>query len=188
MTLGRWTHNTVGVTLVVGLMACGTAPGEVGQPLPRVPVRAMAPVADSAVPAQTEPMSTEPTSTEPTDPSTDLHLLFGTVRGRHVPPAVAEDVASVVAGTNRFALELYGRVAGEQVGKNVVIGPYSISTALGMVYAGADGIRHDEMSMVLRADLILKLADPRSTDGSANGPSSESPSSSRPIRSPRRRC
>ena len=43
----------------------------------------------------------------------------------------------VVAGNNKFALELYGKLENQQ--DNLFLSPYSISTALAMTYAGARG-------------------------------------------------
>ena len=48
------------------------------------------------------------------------------------------DVASVVGGNNRFALDLYARLRTEQ-SDNLFFSPGSISTALAMTYAGARG-------------------------------------------------
>src|SRR5947209_2873052 len=51
--------------------------------------------------------------------------------GRPVDP-------DLIAGNNRFALDLYRKIAGAQEG-NFVYSPYSISQAVAMVYLGADG-------------------------------------------------
>jgi serpin B len=58
------------------------------------------------------------------------------------------DVAAVVEGNTRFAVDLYQRLIGEQTG-NVLFSPYSISTALAMTYAGARGKTEAEMAEVL---------------------------------------
>ncbi len=60
-----------------------------------------------------------------------------------------ENVAQrVVSGNTEFALDLY-RKLGEKPG-NVFFSPYSISTALGMTWAGARGATADQMEKVLR--------------------------------------
>jgi serpin B len=56
----------------------------------------------------------------------------------------------LVAGNNRFALELYGKLKNEK--SNVFVSPYSISTALAMVYAGARGETAASMEKVLHFD------------------------------------
>ena len=55
--------------------------------------------------------------------------------------------AEVVKGNTAFALDLYARLGGE--GGNLFISPVSISTALGMTYAGAGGETAKQMSEVL---------------------------------------
>ena len=51
-------------------------------------------------------------------------------------PAGDADVKTLVQGNNEFAFDLYAQLAKEQKG-NIFFSPYSISTALGMTYAGA---------------------------------------------------
>jgi serpin B len=58
-----------------------------------------------------------------------------------------EDVAALAAGGNEFALDMYGRLAGEG---NLFFSPYSISTALAMTAAGARGETESEMAATLR--------------------------------------
>ena len=62
------------------------------------------------------------------------------------------DVATVVGGNNRFALDLYARLRTEQSG-NLFFSPSSISTALAMTYAGARGDTESEMAKVLHFTL-----------------------------------
>jgi len=57
------------------------------------------------------------------------------------------DAEVVVEGNNRFALELYAKLAGR--GENLFFSPYSISTALAMTYAGAQGETETQMAKVL---------------------------------------
>jgi serpin B len=71
-------------------------------------------------------------------------------------PAAAEssdpDVAAVVRGNNEFALDLYHQLLGES-NQNVILSPYSISSALAMTYAGARGATETQMGDVLHVTL-----------------------------------
>lgn len=60
------------------------------------------------------------------------------------------DRDKLVVGNNRFALDLYGKLKDEK--GNVFVSPYSISTALAMVYAGARGETAGSMAKVLHFD------------------------------------
>jgi serpin B len=53
----------------------------------------------------------------------------------------------VVAGNNKFALELYAKLQSQQ--GNLFLSPYSISTALAMAYAGARGQTEKQMADTL---------------------------------------
>jgi len=53
----------------------------------------------------------------------------------------------VVEGNNRFAVELYEQLRGQE--GNLFFSPYSISTALAMTYAGAGGQTEKQMAEVL---------------------------------------
>lgn len=64
------------------------------------------------------------------------------------PPAALPAPASVTAGQTEFGIELYRRL-GAQPG-NIFLSPASISMALGMVYAGAEGETAAEMARALR--------------------------------------
>lgn len=73
------------------------------------------------------------------------------------PPAVAgpstpaADQKHVVAGATAFALDLYARLRTRK--GNVFLSPWSITTALGMTYAGAKGITAREMAKALHFSL-----------------------------------
>ena len=66
-----------------------------------------------------------------------------------VPP---EDLKALVEGNNRFAIDLYKQVAAKTDG-NIILSPYSISSALAMTYAGARGQTAEEMRKVLHFTL-----------------------------------
>jgi serpin B len=75
------------------------------------------------------------------------------VREADAQPAKAPDadVANLVTGNDEFALALYERLAAKD--GNLFFSPYSISTALGMTYAGARGNTAEEMKSTLRFHL-----------------------------------
>jgi serpin B len=64
---------------------------------------------------------------------------------------MAKDLETLVEGNNAFAFDLYGRLS-QQPG-NKFFSPYSISTALGMTYAGARGNTAKEMAQTLHFTL-----------------------------------
>lgn len=82
-----------------------------------------------------------------------MKLLYGAVRERNVDPkADGRDATAAVRGLNEFAIDLYRRTLAEK-GGNVVVGPYSVVTALGMIYGGANGTTADEMAAVLHTGM-----------------------------------
>ncbi len=52
-----------------------------------------------------------------------------------------EGIAEVVTANNQFAIDMYQQINGksEQVDKNIFFSPYSLSTAMAMLYAAAEG-------------------------------------------------
>lgn len=69
-----------------------------------------------------------------------------------IPAAAApSDLATLVRDNTAFALALYGRLAPAE--GNLNFSPYSISTALGMTYAGARGNTEKEMAEALHFSL-----------------------------------
>ena len=61
------------------------------------------------------------------------------------------DVAQAVKDNNRFALEIYGKLAAGE--GNLFLSPYSITTALAMTYAGAKGQTAEQMAKTLHYTL-----------------------------------
>jgi serpin B len=61
------------------------------------------------------------------------------------------DVKTLAADTNAFAADLYGRLASEK--GNLFFSPYSIESALAMVYGGARGETAGQMARVLHFSL-----------------------------------
>lgn len=66
--------------------------------------------------------------------------------------AEAADLAALVDGNNEFALALHRKLAAKSDG-NFVMSPFSISTALAIVHAGARGETADEMAKALHFKL-----------------------------------
>jgi len=71
-----------------------------------------------------------------------------------------KDLAEVAAGNNRFALDLYAKLAAGRKGKNLFFSPNSISTALAMTRAGARGNTAKEMDKVLHFTLAQDKLNP----------------------------
>jgi serpin B len=115
--------------------ACGSVQRDTGSP----PLTAGAP----------------PSTSLPTKPVTrnGVKLLYGSVRERNIDPkADGRDATAAVTGLNEFAIDLY-RASLADKGGNVVVGPYSVVTALGMIYSGASGTTADEMAAVLHTGM-----------------------------------
>lgn len=96
-----------------------------------------------------------PTTTGPTptvaDPGTRAEVFTpGEVIRVDLPrtsPAVTDaDIAAVVAADTAFGLDLFQVAAGAE---NLMVSPYSIATALSMLYPGARGITATEIADVL---------------------------------------
>jgi len=67
------------------------------------------------------------------------------------PDAPSGDLATLVQGNNRFGLELYRSLSGQD--GNLFFSPFSISLALAMTYAGARGDTEAQMADALNFDL-----------------------------------
>lgn len=65
---------------------------------------------------------------------------------------VANDEKAVANSCNAFATDLYGRLRSENSG-NLFFSPYSVSVALAMTYAGAEGQTGEQMAKVLHFPL-----------------------------------
>jgi serpin B len=68
------------------------------------------------------------------------------------PPAISPDAKALAQSSTQFAADLYARLAAKESG-NLFFSPYSISLALAMTYAGAEGQTEKQMAQVLRFDL-----------------------------------
>ncbi len=80
-------------------------------------------------------------------------IASGCSRREEVPPITVPpgDLKALVEGNNQFAIELYKKVAEEK--GNILISPYSISSALAMTYAGAQGETAAQMAKTLHFTL-----------------------------------
>jgi len=74
------------------------------------------------------------------------------------PKQAWADAQTVAKGNTAFALDLYGRL-GQKPG-NLFFSPYSISTALAMVYGGARGQTAEQMQDVLHLGLVPERLHP----------------------------
>ncbi len=97
-----------------------------------------------------------------------------------ISPELAETV--LIQGNNRFAIDLYKEVCEMSDGDNVFFSPFSISSALGMTYTGAEEQTAAEMAEVLHFSLPVNLINSafRSiteslTSATSNGPDSGEP-------------
>lgn len=82
----------------------------------------------------------------------------GSEQGDLIPPHVraplSADALELVAGNNRFAIDLYRQLAvGQNANQNMLASPLSVSAALAMTYAGARGRTAEQMADVLRFTL-----------------------------------
>ncbi len=72
----------------------------------------------------------------------------------HQRADLSADAAALVAGNNQFAIDMYQRLSSQSnTSENVLLSPFSISTALAMTYAGASGHTAQQMADVLRFSL-----------------------------------
>src|SRR6478752_1531883 len=77
-------------------------------------------------------------------------LSFG-IGIMNTPESIAQDreqLAAIAKETNRFTTDIYRELSAHNQG-NLFVSPYSISTALAMAYAGANGETKAEMAKVL---------------------------------------
>jgi len=104
---------------------------------------------------------------------TVLAVVCGSCAGNAKRTNLSEEVTQVAAGNNRFALQLYQKLQSD--GGNLFLSPYSISTALAMVYAGAWGQTQEQMARV------LSLATAGESPSAAGGSSAATPPAGKPI-------
>lgn len=109
-----------------------------------------APMAPTPTPEPPTAMPTEAPAS-PTPPPGELIQVLQSSEARVTSPDVEEEeLATLVAGNNAFAFDLYQALAKEG---NLFYSPHSISLALAMTYAGAEGDTAQQMAEVMRYDL-----------------------------------
>lgn len=81
-------------------------------------------------------------------------VMKATVQSRELAPAVdGRDLTALVSGNTELALSLFAELREQAPGENVALGPYSISQAMAMLYAGARGQTAREMETALHFTL-----------------------------------
>ena len=107
----------------------------------------------ASAPDTPEPTSTSTSTSTPKQPEVEgVVLRYGDLTERVIDiQADGRNLTAAVAGMNEFAVDLYKATAATNVEPNMVISPYSVTFALSMIYAGADGQTAEEMAAVLHA-------------------------------------
>lgn len=83
-------------------------------------------------------------------------VVTGAVTSRDVSPTVhGQDLTALVDGNTAFALDMFATLGAAEPDANIALGPYSISQAMAMLYAGARGVTTDEMRDALHFDVEL---------------------------------
>lgn len=72
---------------------------------------------------------------------------------RATPIVAPANLSKAVEGNNEFTLELYKKAVAVDADKNLSLSPLSVSLALAMTYAGANGVTAIEMKDALHFDL-----------------------------------
>jgi serpin B len=85
-----------------------------------------------------EPLPTTTTTTSTTSTTTTIYNA--------TPEMIENGTALVIRANNQFSIDLYSELKGEE--GNIFFSPYSISTALAMLYEGARGQTADEIQEV----------------------------------------
>lgn len=82
-----------------------------------------------------------------------ISLLAGCGPAMQAAPVEEAELAELAAGNTDFALALYSEITADQPEGNLFFSPFSISTALAMTYAGAEGSTAGQMAEALRFTL-----------------------------------
>jgi serpin B len=84
--------------------------------------------------------------------ATFLHVSIAICQPHQRAHLTADQLAAV-AGNNAFAIDLFHELRTGAAGKNLLVSPFSVSTALAMTYAGARNGTAAQMADVLHFDL-----------------------------------
>jgi serpin B len=102
----------------------------------------------TTTPVTTTPVTTAPVTTTPT-PLPVSYDVAKSSESRITSPDVSDSqLAALVSSNSAFAFNLYQQLTKTNTG-NMFYSPYSISTALGMTYAGANGDTATQMAKAL---------------------------------------
>ena len=88
-------------------------------------------------------------------------LIVAVLAGMSRPAQSLTAMEQVVAANNDFAMDLYAKIRNDpgQANKNIFFSPFSVSTALALIYAGARGNTKSQMGNVLNLDSIDNVDD-----------------------------
>jgi len=89
----------------------------------------------------------------PTQETFGVELVANVTERNRSPGANGDAVNDVVAGTNDFAIRFFKAAIGDG-SDNVVIGNYSLGTALLLTMAGTRGVTNDEFGVLLGVDAV----------------------------------
>jgi serpin B len=102
----------------------------------------------TTTPVTTTPVTTTPVTTTPTPLPVSYDVAKSSESRITSPDTTASQLAALVSGNSAFAFNLYQQLAKTNTG-NMFYSPYSISTALAMTYAGANGDTATQMAKAL---------------------------------------
>jgi hypothetical protein len=158
------------------------SPSATGTPTSGPTASATPAASESPLPTETPSLTPGPTSAAtptptPTPTPTALPGGLQVLKSgqRDMSPDVpAADLRRLVQGNTAFALDLYARLRKGETG-NIVFGPYSISSAFGMLNPGAAGLTAQQIEDVLHFTLPTDRLDPAFNELSLLLASRESP-------------
>jgi len=114
-------------------------------------------------PVTTTPATTTPVTTTPTPLPVSYDVAKSSESRITSPDTTASQLAALVSGNSTFAFNLYQQLTKTDTG-NMFYSPYSISTALGMTYAGANGDTATQMAKALNFTLPQSQLHPAFND------------------------
>jgi serpin B len=78
-----------------------------------------------------------------------MALLWTSIWGLPTQALAAADAGAAAKAVNSFAVSMYGKLAEGESDKNFFFSPWSVSSAMGMLYAGANGATADEIGRAM---------------------------------------